>query len=188
MHDRAVKRLRHRPDARVAAQRSTDERHGASGAGPCACMVASSASTSDPDERHETVHVLRAPSGQEPGWGGLLLGTGDCWSVCAATGHGIQPRPVPTGGETAQQPARAVFVGRGEDGTTLFRDERGEPHVALAVTRHHLTRLDSGVARTARGRGDCCAARALGRPARGPRRVCGVAPLRRGARHCTVPP
>ena len=41
--------------------------------------------------------------------------------------------------EAADQPAWAVSIERGEDGPTTFRDERGEPLVALAVTKEELT-------------------------------------------------
>ena len=34
---------------------------------------------------------------------------------------------------------------RTEDGRTVFRDEQGEPLVALAVTRDDLARLESGL-------------------------------------------
>lgn len=50
-----------------------------------------------------------------------------------------------TEGEAPDQPAWAVRVERAEDGRTLFRDEQGDPVVALAVTREELTRLESGL-------------------------------------------
>lgn len=48
-------------------------------------------------------------------------------------------------GEPPDHHAWAISVERGEDGTTVFRDERDEPLVALAVDRDDLTRLESGL-------------------------------------------
>lgn len=42
-------------------------------------------------------------------------------------------------------PDWAVTWERTEDGRTVFRDEQGEPRVALAVTREDLTRLERGL-------------------------------------------
>lgn len=42
-------------------------------------------------------------------------------------------------------PDWAVIWERTVDGGTVFRDEQGEPLVALAVTREDLTRLERGL-------------------------------------------
>lgn len=48
-------------------------------------------------------------------------------------------------GETPNQPGWSVSRERSENGTTVFRDEQGEPLAALAVTRGDLTRLENGL-------------------------------------------
>ena len=47
--------------------------------------------------------------------------------------------------EAANQLAWALSIERREEGSTTFRDERGEPLVALAVTREELTLLMTGL-------------------------------------------
>lgn len=42
-------------------------------------------------------------------------------------------------------PGWAISVERDRDGRTISRDERGEPLVALAVTRAEVTLLESGL-------------------------------------------
>lgn len=59
--------------------------------------------------------------------------------------NGTHPSGVSDEGEAPDQPAWAISVEGGEDGTTVFRDERGAPLVALAVARDDLTRLENGL-------------------------------------------
>ena len=63
-----------------------------------------------------------------------------------ADGSGTYSSSVSIEGEGASQPAWAVSIERGEDASTTFRDERGDPLVALAVTREEVTRLIRGLA------------------------------------------